>query len=88
MAVAEGELGPVAAGQHQPVGTRSPRSSASPRSPPFAGRAWAPRSPAALVEDALEHGAELIFLSAGSDEIAHVYRRIGFRRVATACIVG
>jgi predicted GNAT family acetyltransferase len=41
-----------------------------------------------LVEDALAHGAEIVFLSAGSEQIGSVYRRIGFRRVATACIVG
>jgi hypothetical protein len=42
----------------------------------------------ALVEDALEHDAETVFLSAGSDDIARVHHRLGFRRVGTACIVG
>ena len=42
----------------------------------------------ALVEDALEHGAEIVFLSAGSEAIAACTARLGFRRVATACIVG
>jgi predicted GNAT family acetyltransferase len=42
----------------------------------------------ALVADALEHGAEIVFLSAGSDDIARLYARVGFRRVATACVVG
>ncbi|RDI27599.1 FR47-like protein [Lentzea flaviverrucosa] len=41
---------------------------------------------AELARDALERGAELVFLSAGSQEIARVYERVGFRRVATACI--
>ncbi|MEH0934894.1 GNAT family N-acetyltransferase [Micromonospora sp. CPCC 205543] len=31
-------------------------------------------------------GTDLIFLSAGSEEIARVYLRVGFRRIATACI--
>ncbi|MEH0842373.1 GNAT family N-acetyltransferase [Micromonospora sp. CPCC 205711] len=31
-------------------------------------------------------GTDLIFLSAGSEEIARVYLRVGFRRVGTACI--
>jgi predicted GNAT family acetyltransferase len=42
----------------------------------------------ALVADALEHGARIVFLSAGSGEIARVYGRLGFQRVATACIAG
>jgi ribosomal protein S18 acetylase RimI-like enzyme len=41
---------------------------------------------AELARDALERGAELVFLSAGSPEIARVYERVGFRRVGTACI--
>jgi len=34
-----------------------------------------------LVEDAIERGVRTIFLSAGDDEIALVYRRLGFREV-------
>jgi ribosomal protein S18 acetylase RimI-like enzyme len=41
---------------------------------------------AELARDALERGAELVFLSAGSVEIARVYERVGFRRFGTACI--
>ncbi|WP_197288664.1 GNAT family N-acetyltransferase [Nocardia sp. NRRL S-836] len=41
---------------------------------------------AALARDALDRGATLVFLSAGSEEIARVYERIGFRRIGTACI--
>jgi len=29
-----------------------------------------------------------VFLGAESDDVARVYERIGFRRLATACIVG
>jgi predicted GNAT family acetyltransferase len=43
---------------------------------------------AALVEDALARGAETVFISAGSEAIARVYARLGFKRVGTACIVG
>jgi hypothetical protein len=39
-----------------------------------------------LSREALATGAELVFLSAASDEIARMYGRIGFRRVGTACI--
>ena len=42
----------------------------------------------ALVEDALAHGVETVFMSAGSEDIARVYGRLGFQRVGTACIVG
>ena len=31
-------------------------------------------------------GTDLVFLSAGSEDIARVYLRVGFRRVGTACI--
>ncbi|HEX7306542.1 GNAT family N-acetyltransferase [Lentzea sp.] len=41
---------------------------------------------AALARDALDRGAELVFLAAGSAEIARVYERVGFRRAGTACI--
>lgn len=41
---------------------------------------------AGLARDALAHGAELVFLSAGSAEIARVYERVGFRRAGTACV--
>ncbi|MFC7550144.1 GNAT family N-acetyltransferase [Plantactinospora sp. GCM10030261] len=41
---------------------------------------------AALAERLLSGGTDLIFLSAGSEEIARVYLRAGFRRVGTACI--
>jgi ribosomal protein S18 acetylase RimI-like enzyme len=41
---------------------------------------------AALARRLLDDGTDLVFLSAGSEEIARVYLRIGFRRVGTACI--
>jgi ribosomal protein S18 acetylase RimI-like enzyme len=41
---------------------------------------------AALASHALSKGTDLVFLSAGSDDIARVYTRVGFRRVGTACI--
>jgi ribosomal protein S18 acetylase RimI-like enzyme len=40
----------------------------------------------ALARHALDRGVEVIYLAAGSDEIARVYERVGFRRIATACI--
>lgn len=41
---------------------------------------------AALARHALDTGVDLVLLSAGSDDIARVYTRVGFRRVGTACI--
>ncbi|MGW4498421.1 GNAT family N-acetyltransferase [Micromonospora sp. NPDC004336] len=41
---------------------------------------------AALARELLAAGTELVFLSAGSEDIARVYLRVGFRRVGTACI--
>lgn len=39
-----------------------------------------------LAEDATARGVTTVFLSAGDDTVARVYERVGFRRVATACI--
>lgn len=41
---------------------------------------------AALSRSLLDAGTELVFLSAGSEEIARVYLRAGFRRAGTACM--
>lgn len=40
----------------------------------------------ALARDALDRGAEMVLLSAGSETIARVYERVGFHRIGTACI--
>ncbi|MFC4150237.1 GNAT family N-acetyltransferase [Micromonospora mangrovi] len=41
---------------------------------------------ATLAHELRADGTDLVFLSAGSEEIARVYLRVGFRRVGTACI--
>ncbi len=41
---------------------------------------------AALARDAADRSAGLVFLSAGSDAVARVYERVGFRRVGVACV--
>lgn len=41
---------------------------------------------ATLARHALLAGADLVFLSAGSEAVARIYLRVGFRRVGTACI--
>lgn len=40
-----------------------------------------------LVRAALDAGATTLFLSAGSDAAASIYRRVGFEDVGTACIL-
>ncbi|HET6212109.1 MAG TPA: GNAT family N-acetyltransferase [Micromonosporaceae bacterium] len=41
---------------------------------------------AVLAEHARQAGVDLVFLAAGSEEIARVYARVGFRRIGTTCI--
>ncbi|WP_434740968.1 GNAT family N-acetyltransferase [Micromonospora sp. SH-82] len=41
---------------------------------------------AALARALRDGGTEVILLSAGSEEVARVYRRVGFRQVGTACL--
>jgi GNAT superfamily N-acetyltransferase len=87
MAIAEGEYGPVAAGQHQPVdGVTEIVGVAT--LPAVRRQGLGGAVTGALVEDALARGVETVFLSAGSEDIARVYGRLGFKRVGTACIVG
>jgi GNAT superfamily N-acetyltransferase len=87
MAVAEGEYGPVAAGQHQPVdGVTEVVGVAT--LPVVRRQGLGGAVTGALVEDALKRGVETVFLSAGSEDIARVYGRLGFKRIGTACIVG
>ncbi|WP_213453956.1 GNAT family N-acetyltransferase [Rhizomonospora bruguierae] len=49
-------------------------------------RGYAATLTAALARRLLADGVTTVFLSAGSDDIARVYARVGFRRVGTACI--
>ncbi|MFB7090564.1 GNAT family N-acetyltransferase [Streptomyces sp. NPDC056296] len=41
---------------------------------------------AALVADARSRGAATVFLSAGDNDVAQIYARLGFRTVGTALI--
>ena len=41
---------------------------------------------AALAADATASGVTTVFLSAGSPQVAELYRRVGFVRVGTACV--
>lgn len=85
MAVAEDGSGPVAAGSHQPVaGVTEVVGVAT--LPTARRRGLGALVTAALVDDARAGGARTVFLSAGSDDVARVYEKVGFARVATACI--
>jgi ribosomal protein S18 acetylase RimI-like enzyme len=41
---------------------------------------------AALARRALDDGAAVVFLSAAEEAVSRIYARLGFRRIATACI--
>ncbi|HEX8346975.1 MAG TPA: GNAT family N-acetyltransferase [Actinoplanes sp.] len=49
-------------------------------------RGYASQLTATLARDAAEDGVDLVFLSAGDDDVARLYSRVGFRRIGTACI--
>jgi ribosomal protein S18 acetylase RimI-like enzyme len=76
---------PVSVGSHQPVGGVSEVVGVA-TLPAMRRRGLGAAVTGLLVADAVGRGVEVVFLSAGSDEIARVYGRIGFRRVGTACI--
>ncbi|MBM2615327.1 GNAT family N-acetyltransferase [Actinoplanes sp. LDG1-06] len=49
-------------------------------------RGYASQITAALARRALADGVRLVFLSAGDDDVARLYTKVGFRRIGTACI--
>ena len=86
-AVAEDADGPLASGSHLPLDGVSEVVGVA-TLPSARRRGLAGLVTAALVDDARRRGASLTFLSAGCEEIARVYERLGFERVGTACIAG
>lgn len=84
-AVALSDGVPVGVGSHQPVGAVSEIVAVA-TLPAARRRGIASAVTRTLTEDALARGCATVFLSAGDDEVARVYQRAGFRRVATACI--
>jgi GNAT superfamily N-acetyltransferase len=81
--VAEDGDGILAVGSHQPVGAVTEIVGVA-TLPAARRRGLGAAVTAALVDDARRGGAEIVFLSAGSDDIARVYGRLGFERVGTA----
>jgi N-acetylglutamate synthase-like GNAT family acetyltransferase len=81
--VAEDEDGVVAVGSHQPVGDVTEVVGVA-TLPAARRRGLAAAVTATLVADARRGGAEIVFLSAGGDDVARLYGRLGFERVGTA----
>lgn len=86
IAVEAGE--PVAVGSHQPVdvdGVEVSEIVGVATMPRFRGRGLGAALASALVEHARET-ADLVFLSAGDDDVARVYERVGFARIGTTSV--
>ncbi|MFI0262595.1 GNAT family N-acetyltransferase [Streptomyces sp. NPDC017056] len=85
VAVAEEDGSALCAGRHQPVGAVSEVVGVG-TLPSARRRGLGLAVTAALVADARARGVGTVFLSANNDEVARIYERLGFRRVATALI--
>ena len=88
MMVAVDDGQPVAIGSHQPVevdGAEISEIVGVATLPRFRGRGLGAGLTSALVEHARQT-ADLVFLSAGDDDVARVYERAGFARVGTTCL--
>jgi predicted N-acetyltransferase YhbS len=86
VAVEHGE--PVAVGSHQPVdigGAVVSEVVGIAAQPRLRGRGLGAGIASALVAHATET-AELVFLAAGDDDVARVYERVGFARLATTAV--
>jgi GNAT superfamily N-acetyltransferase len=86
VAVDDGE--PVAIGSHQPLdvdGREISEVVGVATLPRYRGRGLGAGLTSALTEHARQT-ADLVFLSAGDDDVARVYERAGFARVGTSCV--
>ena len=86
VAVENGE--PVAVGSHQPVdvdGTEVSEVVGVATLPQLRGRGVGAGMASALVAHATET-ADMVFLAAGDDDVARVYERVGFARLATSAV--
>ncbi|MFD5632932.1 GNAT family N-acetyltransferase [Streptomyces sp. NPDC127077] len=75
----------LSAGQHQPLTGISEIVGVG-TVPSARRRGLAGAVTAALVADARSQGADTVFLSAGDDDVARIYARLGFRQIGTALI--
>ena len=81
---------PVAVGSHQPVdigGSEVSEVVGVATSPRLRGRGLGAGMASALVAHARET-ADMVFLAAGDDDVARVYERVGFARLANAAVAG
>jgi ribosomal protein S18 acetylase RimI-like enzyme len=85
LAVARMDGAIVCAGGHKPVGDTSEIVGVA-TLPVYRRRGLAGAVTAALASDARRNGADAVFLSAGDDDVARLYGRLGFVSVGTACI--
>jgi predicted N-acetyltransferase YhbS len=88
VAVEQGE--PVAVGSHQPVdidGAEASEVVGVATLPRLRGRGLGAGLASALVAHARET-ADLVFLTAGDDDVARMYERVGFVRLATTGVAG
>jgi predicted N-acetyltransferase YhbS len=79
---------PVAVGSHQPVdidGTEVSEVIGVATLPRLRGRGLGAGMASALVAHATET-ADMVFLAAGDDDVARVYERVGFARLATSAV--
>jgi predicted N-acetyltransferase YhbS len=79
---------PVAVGSHQPVdidGTEVSEVVGVATLPRLRGRGLGAGIASALVAHATET-ADMVFLAAGDDDVARVYERVGFARLATSAV--
>jgi GNAT superfamily N-acetyltransferase len=86
VAVENGE--PVAVGSHQPVdidGTEVSEVVGVATLPRLRGRGLGAGITSALVAHATET-ADMVFLAAGDDDVARIYERVGFARLATTAV--
>ena len=84
-AVEDQALGPVGGGSHTPVGDVTEIAGVGVL-PAYRRRGLAAAVTHVLARDARDHDVETVFCSAQNDDVARIYGRIGFHRVATACI--
>jgi GNAT superfamily N-acetyltransferase len=75
--------GPVGVGTHQPIGDVTEVVGVA-TLPVARRRGIGAAVTSVLVEDAYSRGVTTVFLSAGSEDVARVYARLGFRRIGTA----
>ena len=85
MAAAYADGHPVAAGSHQPVDGVSEVVGVA-TLPAYRRRGLASAVVSLLIDDVLDRGMHVAFLSAADEDAARIYERLGFRRCATACI--